>query len=65
MTHRLVVINAHERHSDTILDVGKRNEAATCRVAGADADCVAFGSTFAPTARKALEGDARDVLRYG
>ncbi len=38
MTHRLVVINAHERHSDTILEVAERNEAATCRIAAADDD---------------------------
>lgn len=38
MTHRLVVINANERHSDTIIEVAERNETATCRVADADED---------------------------
>lgn len=38
MTHRLVVINANERHSETIFDVAERNEAATCRIAAADDD---------------------------
>ena len=36
MTHRLIVINAHERHSDTIVEVAERNEVVNCRVAEVD-----------------------------